>query len=109
MLGVRNFSVPFYVDDPGLLSGSWDDAGQGPGFTTLLYLTSAYHATNSRVSGDVDCSGTSVGHRASDAARDAINCTARNATYTLVWEGPNLNDSPYVVVVTPIVLAPSPW
>jgi hypothetical protein len=101
--------VRFYLDRPGLLSGSWTSGGNPNGSTGYLFP-----AVACTVGGDVDpynarCSGAPLWQGSSDALEDSISYSADSNTYVLVWESSSTTVSPYLVFSTPIVLEPTAW
>ncbi|MCI4357034.1 MAG: hypothetical protein L3K18_07840 [Thermoplasmata archaeon] len=110
-LGARNFSVQFYLDRPGHLSGSWENGGSGTyPFTSYLFRASSCNVGNNAPGPyDVRCSGTPLWAGQSNVRSQSFNYSAGSGTYRLVWENATATASPFVVLASPLILHPTPW
>lgn len=114
--GARNYSVQFYLDRPGHLSGSWGNGGSGTyPFTSLLFWASSCNlGINAPSLYDVHCSGTPLWAGQPETGQhnlrsQSFNYSAGSGTYSLVWENATAAGSPFIEVTSPIVLQPTPW
>lgn len=109
VVGQQNYSVQFYLDRPGHLSGSWMSDVMGPPSTAYLFSSADCRVVSSTLN-DVECAGSPLWRGQPDVTTyDSLNYTAGAGTYDVVWVAPDSTSSPYIIVWTPIVLDPTPW
>ena len=81
VVGQQNYSVQFFLDRPGHLSGSWMSDVMGPPSTAYLFSSADCRVVSSTLN-DVECAGSPLWRGRPDVTTyDSLNYTAGAGTY----------------------------